>query len=305
MSLALLFPGQGTQLAGWPAWWETGHGAAPLAALDTALGPDWRARLADAAWATQNRVAQPLLTALCLAAWDAVRDRLPAPAVVAGYSVGELPAACVAGVFPFDQALALAGQRARLMDGAAGPVASGLMAVAGWPAAAWTALCAHYRLSPAIVLSEEDVLLGGRADDLAAARASLEAQGVRCTPLGVTIASHTPLLAGALPAWGQVLAAAPFTPPRCPVVCGASARAERRPDALRAALTDQIAHTVRWDRCMDAVAERGVHCVLEVGPGTTLARLWSRRHPDIPVRSLAEFQSPDGVEHWTQRYLNP
>jgi [acyl-carrier-protein] S-malonyltransferase len=67
---------------------------------------------------------------------------------------------------------------------------------------------------------------------------------------------------------------------------------------LRRALAQQIATTVLWDRCMDTMAERGVRCVLEVGPGSALSRLWQARHPDIPARSIDEFEQPAGVARW-------
>jgi [acyl-carrier-protein] S-malonyltransferase len=55
---------------------------------------------------------------------------------------------------------------------------------------------------------------------------------------------------------------------------------------------------------MDCIAERGVRCVLEVGPGAALAAMWRERHPGIPARSVDEFQSPDGVALWVQRQLS-
>ena len=81
-------------------------------------------------------MAQPLLTGLGIAAWQALAPDLPPPAAVAGYSVGELPACCVAGVFDADTALALAAFRAEAMDSAAAGEAGGLMALQGPGAAA-------------------------------------------------------------------------------------------------------------------------------------------------------------------------
>jgi len=55
---------------------------------------------------------------------------------------------------------------------------------------------------------------------------------------------------------------------------------------------------VRWDACMDTVAERRPDAVLELGPGTTLARLWRERHPAIPVRSCDEFRNVEEIVAW-------
>jgi [acyl-carrier-protein] S-malonyltransferase len=88
MSLAILFPGQGTQHAQMLPWLD-GAGSEALAPLVEAFGPGWRSRLADLEWAQRNEVAQPLITGLCLAAWRVLAPLLPPPAVIVGYSVGE------------------------------------------------------------------------------------------------------------------------------------------------------------------------------------------------------------------------
>jgi [acyl-carrier-protein] S-malonyltransferase len=94
------------------------------------------------------------------------------------------------------------------------------------------------------------------------------------------------------------LQAVEFKPPRCTLVCNLHGRALRNPTELRHALAAQIDHTVRWSECLDAVAERGVRCVLEVGPGTTLSRLWAERGGSVPARSVDEFRSPAAVARW-------
>jgi [acyl-carrier-protein] S-malonyltransferase len=44
-----------------------------------------------------------------------------------------------------------------------------------------------------------------------------------------------------------------------------------------------------------------VDCVIEVGAGTTLAKMWSQRHPHIPARSLDEFRDVAGAARWIRR----
>ena len=67
MSLALLFPGQGTQHQSMLSWLEScSKATATLALVEERLGSDWRRRLADEVWASSNRVAQVLLTGLGL-----------------------------------------------------------------------------------------------------------------------------------------------------------------------------------------------------------------------------------------------
>lgn len=302
MSLALLFPGQGAQHADMLPWLDSQADAAPaLRALSHQLGRDWRAGLAEPAWTNANAVAQPLLAGVCIAAWQTLATRLPSPAVVAGYSVGELAAFSVAGVFDAATALALAAARAQAMNDSVAGQDTGLLALQG-PGALRLAVAAE-GLSIAIRINTDRVIVGGDAGALDEHAARWTATGLRCTRLPIAIASHTPFMTPAVAAFAQRLAAEDLQPARTPVICNFNACALRQPTQLTTALAGQIASTVRWDECMDAIAERQVSCVLEVGPGTSLAAMWRERHPGIPVRSVDEFGSADGVAAWVRGQL--
>lgn len=299
MGLALLFPGQGTQHTGMMTWLDQRPEAAvTLERLGAIVGSDWRSRLTDTDWATDSRVAQPLLTGVCIAAWQCVADKVPAPAVIAGYSVGELAAFCAAGVFDPATALSLAQDRADAMDRSGAGLQSGLLAVHGVPAQLLASLCERHALHLAIRLDPEASILGGTTRSLDAAEAELAQAGTRSTRLAVRVASHTPLMAGAAQAFADRLANTSLAAPDTPLVCNFTAAATRQPAVLAECLARQIASPVLWDTCMDTVMERGITCVLEVGPATTLSNLWRAKRPDIPVRSVDEFRSPDAVAAW-------
>ena len=304
MSLGLLFPGQGTQHAATLPWLdERPEAAAALQSMASAVGADWRARLADTAWATRNAIAQPLLTGLALAAWQCLADKVPRPAVVAGYSVGELAAFAVAGMFDAATAIDLACDRASAMDRVAVTQPIGLLAVAGIAPSTMARACERHGLALAIQISADSVILGGLVSSLAAAEAELGNAGARVSRLAVQVASHTPWMAGAATAFAQRLRSTPLHAPVTTIVCNFSGAASRRPQTLAHCLAAQIAAPVRWDICMDSVAERGVRGVLEVGPGTTLSSMWRARHPRIPVRSIDEFRSVDGIVDWVRNTL--
>ena len=304
MSLALLFPGQGTQHAAMLPW--LGQDGPPLAALQRlqqTLGADWRERCNNIAWATGNAVAQSLITGLSLAAWEQLHTLLPVPAVVAGYSVGELAAFSVAGVFSASVAQDLAGVRARTMDDCVQGHDTGLLSISGATPGLIDELCSRHDLAVAICLGPDRVVLGGRSPDLLAAESVAAAAGATATRLAVAIASHTAWLKAGVPVLATALESIAFERPSAALICNDSATALRRPADLRQALAGQMAHTVRWDQCMQAVAERGPTCVLEVGPGTTLARMWNARYPHIPARSLDDFQQVRAVAAWVAQTL--
>jgi [acyl-carrier-protein] S-malonyltransferase len=301
MSYALLFPGQGTQHAAMLPWLDAQPAArTTLAGMAGLIGADWRERLADPAAAADNRFAQLLLTGVGIGAWQCLSGALPQPAAIAGYSVGEMAAFCAAGVLDGPTALLLAADRADAMQASGAGLATGLMAVQGPDGEAIARLCRRRGLAVSIRIAADRAVLGGPDDALDAAQAELEASGARCTRLAVRVASHTPWMAQAAAAFGARLAGIAFAPPRTVLVCNAVGAALRRPPDLARALADQIAITVPWDRCQDAVAERRVRCVLEVGPGTTLSRLWNERHPGIPARSVDEFRSPEAIVRWVR-----
>lgn len=301
MGFALVFSGQGTQHAAMLPWLHDDD--AIVRALCARLGVvDWRAALADAAWAQRNAVAQTLLTGLALAAWQQLAPGLPQPAAVAGYSVGELAAFSAAGVFDADTALELSCQRSAAMDRCAAASPGGLLAVTGATGDAVDRVCSRNGLAVAIRNGLVAFVLGGPIDGLDRAEAELASGGARCTRLRVGVASHTPSMREAAAAFRQALQAQRLAPPRVPLISNAYDRVRSADDARRA-LADQIESTVRWDECMESLRARGVDCVLEVGPGAALARLWNERYPETPARSCDEFRTPEGVQQWVAARL--
>jgi [acyl-carrier-protein] S-malonyltransferase len=300
MGLGLLFPGQGAQHSQMLPWLEAQPGAlSTLAALARHLGPGWRESLSDPVWLHANVVAQQLMTGVSLAAWQVLAPQLPPPAVVAGYSVGELAAFAAAGVFDTATVLGLAAARAQAMNDSVAGRDTGLLAVQGPRALS----LAEAALPIAIRIGAERVIVGGLGAELDSCAACWSAAGLRCTRLPIAIASHTPFMAAAAAAFATRLAGTELQAPRAAIVCNFTGTASRNTGALASALAGQIASTVRWDDCMDSVAERGVRCVLEVGPGSALAAMWRERHPDVPVRSVDEFQGPEGVLGWVHSQL--
>jgi [acyl-carrier-protein] S-malonyltransferase len=110
-------------------------------------------------------------------------------------------------------------------------------------------------------------------------------------------------MAEAARAFEARLAAQPFAAPRIPLLSNAAGRVRDAAQA-RSALARQLDHTVRWDECMEGIAARRVRCVLEIGPGQALARMWNQRHPDIPARSADEFRSAGGIVGWIGRHAD-
>ena len=198
----------------------------------------------------------------------------------------------------------MAQQRAALMDRCAGTQPGSLLAVSGIRVVALDALRARFDLAVAIRLGGDRCVLGGSLDSLAAATPELLLLGAALTPLKVRLPSHTAAMSNAAAGFATLLA--PMGWPRSAsavVVCNLDGAGHRDSGMLKKALAGQINHTVEWDRCMTTLAERRPRCVLEVGPGSSLSRLWAARWPDVPVRSVDEFHSAQAVVDWACRAL--
>jgi [acyl-carrier-protein] S-malonyltransferase len=63
-------------------------------------------------------------------------------------------------------------------------------------------------------------------------------------------------------------------------------------------LARHTATTVRWDECLEVIHARRPGCVLEIGPGQALARMWNDRYPEVAARSCDEFRSAASVVRW-------
>ncbi len=299
MGFAIIFSGQGMQHAAMLPWLADDDELVQRMRAELGID-DWRSHLADAAWASRNVNAQVLLTALNLAAWTQLSRSLPPPAAVAGYSVGELASFAAAGVFDANTALALASQRAQAMDRCAAAAPGGLLAVSGLPRVQIERLCETTHVVVAIDNGSHAVVLGGPHAALDAAGLAARAAGAHVTRLKVDVASHTPSMQAASDEFAETLATLQLRAPRVPLFSNAADRVTTADQAAKA-LARQVSTTVQWSTCMDQIHARQVRCVLEIGPGAALSRMWNERFPEVPARSVDEFRSVTAIVDWVVR----
>ncbi len=304
MTLAVLCSGQGGQHAAMFDMIEAEVSAAPLITRANECARfDVVAAVAspDAASMFANAIAQPLICAYQGIVWSMLESRLrvagATASVVAGYSVGELSSHGCAGSLSWADVIALARLRAEAMDAAAGDD-DGLLAVRGLVRGAIDALLAGGDVVLAIVNGDDQFIVGGRADELAAFSARAVAQGAAVQRLPVRVAAHTPLLSTAVPVFREALTRRLRGAPETTVLAGVDGSVVRDATAAIDALSRQVASPIDWSACMDAIAERGATVCLELGPGDALARMMRERHRAIACRSVADFKTLDGVVAW-------
>lgn len=304
MSLGILCSGQGGQGPGMLDLLR--REPAAQAVLDRAagvMGRDPRVLVAgDEAEMQRNAIAQPLLCAVQAATWAALRAHLPPVRAVAGYSLGELSAYHVAGALDAGELLRLALRRAEAMDSAdAEP--GGLLAVRGLGRARLEAVCRDCGADIAIGNGADRFVVGGRRTVLGAVEEAVLALGAAVTPLPVTVASHTRLMAPAAAEFSPILAASGLQAPPLPVLAGIDGTPVYSRERAVAALTRQMTETVAWAACLDGLIEMGCTVLLETGPGNALARMAAERFPGLAVRAVADFRSLSGAATWVERQM--
>ena len=200
MTAAILCSGQGPQHPGMFALTgECPEAAELFAHASTLLGGDPRALVRTEAPETihKNRTGQILCCLQTLAAASALRGALSEGAIVAGYSVGEVAAWGVAGLFAMTDTLDLVASRAEAMDAAAGPD-EGMLFVRGLKRDAVARLCEGREAAVAIVNPDDAFVLGGSRQALAALAEKAKALNAsRIVELPIDVASHTSLIAEA------------------------------------------------------------------------------------------------------------
>ncbi|MFZ6746503.1 ACP S-malonyltransferase [Undibacterium sp. JH2W] len=304
--LALLCPGQGAQFADMFALAKQDAQAASF--VQAALSHQIEQHtLADALSSPNllfnNRYAQPLIVAATLANWQALRDHLPTPDLIAGYSVGEVSAHAASGSLDVQAAVRLATTRASLMQ-ACVHAPQGMLAVSGVAIAELQDFAISHDLHVAIITADNKAIIAGLADQIAAAMpkiASLPGHEIARTEIAVHVASHTPLMLAAVPGFAQALRDTLMHETEIPVLAGINAEKVTEPATIRSSLLAQMTQTIQWHACMDAMAENGISHALELGPGSALSKMLQTRHPQIACRSVADFRSLEGVALWVQR----
>lgn len=278
MSVLFMFPGQGSQRAGMlhalpddPAVVQT------LAEAGDVLGTD--PLTLDTAEALRSTVAVQLclLIAGVAVARTLVRQDA-APDMVTGLSIGAWPAAVVAGVLDFSDALRLVRLRAQLMEDAY-PSGYGMVAIVGLTEPEVSDIVAQVdtKTNPAYVANlnaERQIVVAGSDSALAQVTARARAKGAsNVARLCMAVPSHCRLLDAQAAQLAD--AAAKISPhaPQLTYVSSSRARALFRPNAIVEDLAWNMARTVLWHDTLRHALERGAQMAVEVGGSGALSRL--------------------------------
>ncbi|MGH3414068.1 MAG: acyltransferase domain-containing protein [Marmoricola sp.] len=309
--LTIVAPGQGSQTPGFlTPWLEDPAFRARLEWLSTVSGMDLAhyGTEADAEQIRDTAVAQPLLVGTGLVA---ALSLFPHPAdafgrigAVAGHSVGELTAAAGARVVTAEQAMVLVRERGKAMAHAAAATPTGMSAVLGGDPAEVSAVLAQHGLTAANVNGAGQVVAAGTTEQLDRLAEEPPA-GARVRPLAVAGAFHTEHMTPAVAVLTHLSRAVSTHDPRTPVISNADGTVVHHGRDVLTRIVGQVGNPVRWDLCMQTMADLGVTGVLEMPPAGTLTGLARRALPGVETFALKTPDQLDAAHAFVERHGTP
>jgi acyl transferase domain-containing protein/NAD(P)H-dependent flavin oxidoreductase YrpB (nitropropane dioxygenase family)/NAD(P)-dependent dehydrogenase (short-subunit alcohol dehydrogenase family)/acyl carrier protein len=199
------------------------------------------------------------------------------PVAMAGHSMGEILALCVAGVFAWEDGFRVINKRAQCMDKAAGlSLDPGAMIAVDLPAEVLQQKLAQRRqVYTTNFNSPRQVVLGGATDEVLALKAELDQEGYWNAQLRVSMAFHSPIMAVIREEMAEFLAGLELHLPQIPVISNTTQKPyPDDPEAIRRILLDHLENPVHWQQNVETLwHDYGVRTFVEVGPKNTLSNL--------------------------------
>jgi [acyl-carrier-protein] S-malonyltransferase len=246
---------------------------------------------------TRPAVLEPLLTALNCAYADHLRECVPRPTCVAGYSAGEVAALYAAGVLDRRQALQVAVLRGRILERQAAGLSGGMIALYGIPAVVLERLVRETQDSGCVAIGARNGHCHLTITGVRPAVAEVERRALALGASSATIDAagpwHCELVAEASRELLEGLRVVPFRSPRLPIFVCATGTAISNPGDLKIHLAAQLSRPIQWNTAVTEMLKHGIRLFLEVGPGRVLNGLLSQQ--ELPAAVRRHFlERPDG-----------
>ena len=278
MSALFTFPGQGAQRAGMlHALPNDAAVAATLAEAAGVLQHD-PLRLDTAEALASTRAVQLCLLIAGVAMARSLSAQGALPDMVAGFSIGEYPAAVVAGALDFADAVQLVARRGQLMEEAY-PSGYGMAAIIGLDSAQLEPLVAqvHTAAAPVYIANlnaRRQIAIAGSDAGLQAVMALALTHGAsKAERLAVSVPSHSPLFDGAAQQLRETFDKVTLRRPQLTYLSSSAARTLFDPARIRDSLASNMARRVHWMDTVRLAWERGARLAVEMPPGSVLTRL--------------------------------
>ena len=303
---AIIFPGQGSQYLGMGREFiEADPEAAALMEMaEEVSGFPLRRLCFDGPMEDLTRALhlQPALTVINLICHQQLSRALPdfVPAYVGGHSLGECSALHATGVLSAEDTMALVTKRGEFIEreGAANP--GGMRAVLGLSVEEIEDLLDSYDGVGTVVVanhnSENQVIVSGDNEGLDGLYLLCKDQGAKVIPLQVSVANHSPLIAGAVEDFAAYMETLTFNKPQIPILFNVTAAPEPNPSVIRGIMARQIVSRVRWYESINIMINDGVEVFIELGPKNVLSGLMKKILPRKSPITRLQADTPESLE---------
>jgi [acyl-carrier-protein] S-malonyltransferase len=302
MKAAFLFPGQGAQAVGMgkDLFAQSAAAKAVFEEADDALGEKLSQTIfegpEDALKLTANT--QPSILTVSVAAYRAMEEAgVPAPAFVAGHSLGEYSALVAAGALPFGDAVKAVRARGTFMQEAVPEGEGAMAAVLGLDPEAIREALSTVATSDELYVAvanyngDGQTVIAGTAKGVEAAQGALKDKGAkRVMPLPVSAPFHCALMKPVQARLAEVLETIKVSDPTVPVVSNVEATPHQEGGRVKGLLVEQVVAPVRFTEMGQRLLDDGVDTFVEVGPGKTLIGILKRMDRS---RTYLNVESPD------------
>lgn len=300
--LAILCPGQGSQKPGFMnPWLEIPEYRTTLEAMSDAISLDLikHGTVSDEETIRDTAIAQPLIVSASIATASLLD--LTNVFGVAGHSVGEVAAAQVAGILNQEQAMQLVNLRAQAMAKAASSSEkTSMAAILGGEVETVITRLNELGLSAANYNGAGQIVAAGSADAIQLLVAEGPA-GSKVIPLSVAGAFHTKYMEPAVSQLRDFVSRLTVEDPTKTIWSNQAGQIVSSGTDFLNLLVGQVANSVRWDLCMEAMVKAGVTAVIEVSPAGTLAGLAKRGMPGVEIVALKEPKDLDAAKDLISR----
>lgn len=245
-------------------------------------------------------IAQPAIFTTSVAYLEALRDRSLdvgrsiAPVYVAGHSLGEFTALVAAGVMEFRDALTLVRERGRLMKESGQERPGGMAAVIGLQREELEQICAEAGEVGVVVVANDNcpgqsVISGENAALVRAMELAEERGARRAVRLGISIASHSPLMERVAQQLNELVSRMPLRDPEVPIVANMTGQIMTSVEDVRHEISQHVLMPVQWSSSVKEMVNGGVNTFLEVGPGEVLSGLIRRIRKDVETVTVKDY----------------
>ena len=235
-----------------------------------------------------TRNTQPCLFATELAAASVLLDKGVTPEAVAGFSLGEVAAATVSGMFDLETGFRLVCRRGELMQRETDKFDTFMAAVVKLTQEEVQEICDRYpEVYPVNFNCPGQVTVSGLSAQMTGFLEDVKTAGGRAIPLKVKGAFHSPFMREAARAFAEELAQTAFWERKITLYSNLTAKPYT--ESAAGLLSGQICSPVQWERIIRNMIAGGIDTFIEIGPGKTLCNMIKRIDGGVRTATAAEY----------------